>query len=79
VETDFTALSVQRLKPPATGQVDIYDQGMPGLVLRVSASGRKTWCVMYRHRDGRNRRLTLGVYPIIALAEARKLGREKPP
>jgi integrase len=47
-----------------------------GLGLRVSASGRKTWVLMYRVRgDKRLRRATLGTYPILTLADARDQAR----
>ena len=46
----LTAASVERIKPPAKGQVDIFDQGYPGLALRVSYGGGKTWAFFYRLR-----------------------------
>lgn len=46
-------------KPTQTG----YGDDDPiGLELRVSAEGRKTWSFRYRTHDGRQRRLTLGVF-----------------
>lgn len=41
------------------------------LGLRVAPSGRKTWFLLYRYR-GQQTRLTLGVYPILSLKEARR-------
>src|SRR5829696_9428978 len=55
--------------------VEYFDQRMPGLALRVSARGTKSWNAIYRHH-GRARRLTLGRYPIIALDDARSRARE---
>jgi integrase len=52
------------------GQVDYFDTKPPSLGLRVSSSGRKTWFIMYRSK-GRLRRLTLGTYPALSLADAR--------
>jgi integrase len=40
--------------------------------VRVSASGTKSFIVLYRQK-GRLRRVTLGRYPVLSLAEARKL------
>ena len=37
--------------------------------------GRKSWCVVYRVRR-RKRRMTLGTYPAVTLAAARKKARE---
>jgi hypothetical protein len=42
----------------------------PGLSLRVSYGGGKSWVFFYRH-GGRHRRMTLGRYPAMELAEAR--------
>ena len=56
--------------PLGRKSVDYFDRRMPGLVLRVSAGGTKSWNAVYRHH-GRARRLTLGRYPIIALDDAR--------
>jgi len=57
------------------GRTDYYDAGSTGLVLRVAVSGRKSWCVVYRVRR-RKRRMTLGTYPAVTLAAARKKARE---
>ena len=51
--------------PLSCKSVEHFDQRMPGLVLRVSAGGAKSWNVIYRHQ-GRARRLTLGRYPVIS-------------
>ena len=61
--------------PVGRKSVEHFDQRTPGLVLRVSAGGAKTWNVIYRHR-GRARRLTLGRYPVISLDDARARARE---
>lgn len=66
----FTARSIDAFKPPASGQVDYWDQAMPGFGLRLSASGRKSWVTMYRH-EGMKRRMTIGTYPTLKLADAR--------
>jgi integrase len=66
---------VRRIKPPATGQVDIFDQGYPGFALRVSYGGGKSWVYFYR-LGNRLRRKSLGTYPAITLAEARELWRQ---
>ena len=70
----LTARTVDTLKPPGS-RVDYFDEVLPGFVLRVSEAGRKTFCVMYRS-DRRLRRLTLGTYPRLTLAHARKLARK---
>ena len=71
----LTAAAVQRIKPPAKGQTEHYDLGFPGLALRVSYGGAKSWSYFFR-LGGRLRRMTLGTYPALSLAEARDAWRE---
>ena len=71
----FTDRSVNAVKPPAVGQIDYFDQRLPGFALRVTEHGHKSWTVLYRH-GGRLRRLTLGTYPQVSLADARSKARE---
>jgi integrase len=71
----LTAAGVERMKAPASGQVDHFDKGFPGLALRISYGGRKSWVYFYRVA-GRLRRLKLGTYPALSLAEARDAWRE---
>jgi integrase len=66
----FTARLIESLKAPAAGQIDYRDEGLPGFGIRLSPGGRKSWVVVYRS-GGRLRRLTIGVYPHLSLAEAR--------
>lgn len=66
----FTARWVETVNPPEKGQVDYFDTKPPGVGLRITNSGRKSWFVMYRS-GGRLRRLTLGTYPTLTLVEAR--------
>ena len=71
----FTARWVAAVPASVVGQVDYFDQKPPGLGLRVSPGGRKTWFVMYR-ASGRLRRYTLGTYPALGLADARQLATD---
>ena len=71
----LTDAAVQRLKPPEKGQVDVFDQGFPGLALRMSYGGRKSWVFFYRYGQ-KLRRMTLGTYPALSLAEAREAWRD---
>ena len=66
----LTDASVQRIKPPRDGSVEIFDLGYPGLALRVGYGGAKTFEVFYRY-GGRLRRKTLGRWPSTSLADAR--------
>lgn len=70
----LTAASVERIKPPRTGQVEHFDKGYPGLALRVSYGGARSFVVFYRY-GSKLRRLTLGTFPAISLADAREAWR----
>ena len=46
--------------------------GSPGLKLRVTADGRKSWSLLYRRAsDGKRCRVGLGEYPAMGLADAK--------
>ena len=46
------------LPPSGRKSVEYFDQRMPGLVLRVSARGTKSWNAVYRHQGRARRPLT---------------------
>ena len=56
---------------------DFFDVKTPGLNLRVTDSGVKSWFALYTSpKDGKRARLTLGRYPQTSLARARTLALE---
>jgi len=56
----LNAKFVKTARPPATGQVDYFDTKERGLVLRVGATGKKTWGFVYRMPGARRwRRYTI--------------------
>ena len=67
----LTDLFVERVKPPPRGRVEYFDAAFPGLALRVTENGGKSWCAFYRFH-GRLRRFTIGAYPAIKPAQARR-------
>jgi integrase len=67
----LTDLFVERVKPPARGRIEYFDASFPGLALRITENGGKSWCAFYRFR-GRLRRFTIGRYPAIKPAQARR-------
>jgi integrase len=70
----LTELHVKRAKP--TDRLHCtWDLAAPGLVLRTSPSGHKSWRVYYR-RAGRSRWYTVGDARVIPLSEARRASRE---
>jgi integrase len=70
----LTARTVDSLKPTGT-RVEYFDAEVPGLSLRVTPTGVKSWTVLYRHRQ-RLRRHTLGTTAVLSLAEAREQARD---
>lgn len=79
--------AISKMAPPKAGRREIADALAPGLVLRVTERGVKSWSVIYKvpgeggiTADGRplrgsQHRYTLGQYPVVGLAAARKEAR----
>jgi integrase len=74
-KTKLTDAAVERLKAPAQGQIDYFDKQYPGLSLRVSRGGRKTWNYVYR-LHGKQRRKKLDIYPAMSVAAAHNAWRK---
>lgn len=77
----LTDAAVKRLAKPDNGQTDYFDKVLPGFGLRVSASGRRSWFVLYRVKGGTNhgkqRRYTLPLSAdAMGLADARQNARD---
>lgn len=84
----FTEQMLERLRPPASGRIELGDEIVPGLVLRVTSNGTKSFSVIYkvpgeggvsangRLLVGRQHRVTLGAYPLLGLGKAREQARE---
>ncbi len=66
--TDKQAAAVKAVKGK---RVEVFDIQEPGLLLRVSEAGLRTWFFRYRLADGRQPRLKLGTYPATGVADAR--------
>ena len=65
----MTDRSIKALKPKAE-RYEAWEDSRTGLGLRISPAGRKSWLYMYRFQ-GKARRMTLGTYPAVGLADAR--------
>jgi hypothetical protein len=74
----LTDAAAKRLKAPAMGQIDYFDSGYPGLALRVSCGGRKSWNYIYRFA-GKPRRMTFDTFPAMTLAGAHEAWRAPEP
>ena len=57
-------------------QTDYWDQLQQGLGMRVGRAGGRTWVVRYRTPAGTRRRLKLGRYPTMSLAQARQAAKQ---
>ncbi len=64
----FTDRAIQSIKPEGE-RFEVWEDNGKGLGLRVSSVGRKSWVFLYRF-EGKPRRLTLGHYPAMSLADA---------
>jgi integrase len=71
----FNARTAKSIKP-TSARAEYFDAEVPGLALRVSPTGAKSWTVFYRHR-GRLRRLTIGRADVVSLANARARARDE--
>jgi hypothetical protein len=65
----FTNRTIQALKPKSV-RYDLREGGGEGFGVRVATSGEKSWIFFY-HFNQKKRRMTLGKYPKLSLAQAR--------
>jgi len=84
----FNPQMIERLKPEKGKRIEMMDSNCPGLVLRVTDNGTRSFSVLYRvagktgrtgtgrTRYGKQQRLTLGRWPDVGLKEARDRARE---
>ena len=85
-QTRLSSQVVEAMRPAPSGtRIEYRDTGCPGLRLRISQHGAKTWSVVCRVRGGKGsdgtskgnpQRASLGAYPHIKLDKARALARE---
>ncbi|MEX0827668.1 MAG: integrase arm-type DNA-binding domain-containing protein, partial [Haliea sp.] len=78
----FTDAAVKRFSIPKTGRLEYWDSLTPGFGLRVTSKGKKSWILMTRVYNEMTRsktlaRFTLGSYPTMDLANARKTAGAK--
>jgi hypothetical protein len=74
---ELTDAFLRTLKPPAMGRREVRDTRVIGLVLRLTPNGIATWSVRTRTRDGKQTRPTLGTWPAMGIAEARRQAMAK--
>lgn len=71
----FTARSIGHLAGGSSA-VDWFDEETPGLALRVTPGGARTWYLFYK-KGRTTRRVKLGGWPGLELAKARRLARRE--
>ncbi len=55
----------------------MWDRELRGFGVQVMPSGLKSFVILYRNPEGRNRRAVIGRYGLMTVEEARKLAHEK--
>jgi len=75
MQQKFTDLMLRKLTSEGEPRREVWDGGIPGFGMRVTKTGTKTFILVYRHR-GRARRMTLGRYPYVSLADARRAAND---
>ena len=77
----LTEPTIEKIRRPPKGKrKEVSDSDAAGLVLRITDRGARSWCVYFRIKAAtgqrKNRRITLGGYPAVGIAEARRQARE---
>ncbi|ELJ4218300.1 integrase family protein [Salmonella enterica] len=68
----FTKAAIIAIVPDPVKRSEFADSILPGLRLRVTPSGAKSFCVI-RYREGKFIRVTLGKFPDLTVDQAREL------
>ncbi len=67
---------IDALPRPKKGRRSVFDKLVPGLHVRFTASGLKTFSILYRDHSGKQRRTSLGRWPGTTVAVAREKARK---
>jgi integrase len=70
---NFTKAALLAIPFPTEGRTTYHDKKTPGLQLRVTAAGAKTFSVFRRVKGGSPVRLTIGRFPDVSIEKARQL------
>jgi integrase len=72
----LTDRSLKALKPSPAGRYTVWDAFMPGMAVRISAKGKRSFYAVKRRTGAPLPTWALlGVYPVMTLAEAREAAR----
>ncbi len=73
---DFTIRTIEALRPPDHGRIEFKDLKTPGLYLRVTSNGVKTFSFVGRAKGAsRPERVTFGKFPAVKPEEAKTLAQ----
>ena len=74
---NLTKTAIDGLVSPKSGREEIRDTEVNGLVLRITSTGARSWCVFRRVKGGEPVRITLGnardISPTVARIHAKKI------
>ncbi len=74
----LTDLAVKNMRAPEKGRIEIFDDVVQRLFLRITDRGHKSWCYGYRF-NGRNKRLIIGSLPLVMQRIKRESKGSLPP
>ncbi|MDR3534237.1 MAG: integrase arm-type DNA-binding domain-containing protein [Rhodopila sp.] len=72
---ELTDAYLRTIKRPEAGRLELRDNQVVGLVLRMTPAGVASWSLRSRTRDGKQTRPTLGTWPSMSIKEARRAAR----
>ena len=73
--TETAINSAARRAAETRKRVELADKTLPGLRLRVTPAGTRSWVLGMRDREGKPRRFPVGEFPAVGIAEARERAR----
>lgn len=68
---ELTDAYLRTVKPPETGRLELRDNRVSGLVLRITSGGVASWSVRARTKEGKQTRPRLGTWPQMGISKAR--------
>ena len=69
---NFTKANLEALPSPASGRAEYQDAKTPGLKIRVTQTGAKTFSVVKRVKGGQPLRVSLSRFPEMSIEQARR-------
>ena len=76
MHTKITKRVLEGTLTPATGELFLRDTELRGFGVRITPKGSITFFAEGRLRRSRNKRISLGRYPVVSLENAREKARE---